>query len=263
MARELFIVSTESWRNLEKSYNPAKRKLSLVLHEYFSLIGIDASDYYVASDEFIRLVEDEDYDISRIADSSPLPSPSSLRIREVENSELDKGKKLEIQSKLTQLGYDIVDGSENARYEFKLNISCKGFITKTCSSYLEMVDSYKNINKVAHEKFEIEKAIGKKNAINDLLNSTFRDFPFFQTVKDPNLKSEKAFLREGLFFECHLVFTCSKTLFSFETFCWPRLWLTFLGPVRTFVSLREQRAWGGPPTSCEDLSYREIFFIFH
>lgn len=176
--KRYIVVSRERWKAIEAmAYGQEEKKITLVLHEYFSLLGLETSDYYVASDKFITMAQNQDYDLKKIAGSSALPEPNSLAMVEAESSELSKAKKLEVQSKLIQLGYDIKSDSSEARYDYKLNVTCGGFVLKTCSGYLELVDSYKEFDRVPYDRHIIEKAIGKQKTVNALLNKAFEDFP--------------------------------------------------------------------------------------
>lgn len=179
--KRYIVVSRERWKAIESmGYRQAEKKITLVLHEYFSLLGLETSDYYAASDKFLTMAQNEDYDLEKVAGSSSLPEPNSMRMVEPEKNELERAKKLEVQSKLIQLGYDIKSEASESRYDFKINVTCNGFLMKTCSGYLELVDQYKKYDKVPYDDLIIEKAMGKKKAINLLLTQAFSDFPAFR-----------------------------------------------------------------------------------
>lgn len=149
------IVSENKWDDIQgdETYG-ASRKINLILHEYFSLMGLESSDYYMVSSALSSHLKARNFDLEKIANDTLLPKTCSISVQA--NGSLDDYQLGKIQENLTTLGYEA--GAEGwTRFNLEASSQCEGALEQECSVKLEIVDTYKKVN--SRPFFKIEKAV--------------------------------------------------------------------------------------------------------
>jgi len=130
------VVYVKGWNSIPKTELGKIRKIKLVLHEYFTIIGIDASDYFEYSEEIFGLLVRKGYQLDVMLDQIGLPAQRSINLK------IYKGvKKILITEKLKALGFSVEDSTEHTRYNLKVTASCNSF---KCYFQYTMQDNFKN-----------------------------------------------------------------------------------------------------------------------
>lgn len=173
---KLIVVNERKWKQIDTDYyNKDYRKINLVLHEYFSLMGLESSDYYNESGKVFTNIDRFDFDLEKITKHQELPSTCSIRVKN--NGSLQDSKIGEVKSKLSQMGYNNEDGGADSRYTLSVSQQCSGFLIKNCSIYMELEDSFKSRNSIVHSSHENESGMSSKNSINSAFKKAFENFP--------------------------------------------------------------------------------------
>ena len=149
------IVSENKWDDIQndETYG-ASRKINLILHEYFSLMGLESSDYYMVSSELSSHLKARKFDLSMIANETLLPKVCSVSIQE--DGLLNDYQLGKIQGNLETLGYEV--GAEGwSRFNLKASAQCEGALEQECSVKIEVVDTYKKKN--SRPFFKVEKVV--------------------------------------------------------------------------------------------------------
>lgn len=132
-------VDKASWLEMQKSNDKEDklRMIKLVIHEYFSILGLDASDYYKASNTVIGIILRKGILPSVITRPEGIPDLCSTNLTEeniIEDKEL---------SVLKNKGYKINPTSETSRFTLKIKRACfKDSFGPVCTIYTELVDNF-------------------------------------------------------------------------------------------------------------------------
>lgn len=171
------VISETKWQDMDSDYYSKDfRKINLVLHEYFSLMGLESSDYYTESRNLYSLLEADDFSSAKIADKVGLPKACSVAVSS--DGSVDQTRLRGVQSKLGQLGYASNQSKDTARFHLKVSQKCSGFFYNTCAIYAEMTDSFKVGQPIAHASHEVEQGLSKKETIqNAAFSDVFKSFP--------------------------------------------------------------------------------------
>tara|TARA_Y100000780_G_scaffold232594_1_gene268563 strand:- start:233641 stop:234558 length:918 start_codon:yes stop_codon:yes gene_type:complete len=167
--RGTIVVSQKAWSEMDSHiYKAPERKINLVLHEYFSIMGIESSDFYDFSRDLYTFFVHTGYDTEKIASNEAMPSACSINFKGSED--IAPGLNGSIKSHLSQLGYESVDNSKSARFSMKIRLSCStnALFNHSCSVYTEVVDTFKGDFIHFDEHVTGQRFIRKKNLINDL-----------------------------------------------------------------------------------------------
>lgn len=162
------VVATDRWQEISKDYyQKYDRRIIIVLHEYFSLLGLESSDYYPRSRDLLTIIKSYGYNISKISSNKSLASGCTINIEANEN--VDDSLYRDLVTFMTEKNYETKDVSTQARYIMKANLNCdsSGFLHHACSVYTEIVDTYK-YNEVVYDSFETHKAWLRKNKVIDI-----------------------------------------------------------------------------------------------
>lgn len=173
--KHYIMVGEDSWKNIETSYyEKNERKINLVLHEYFSILGLESSDYYEKSRELYDFLERADYDMEKIADERKLPSPCSISVDS--NGSLGERKTREIKTKLKQEGYKHTEGI--ARFKLTASKNCDDSVfLPTCSVYIEISDTFKNGSPAVFDAHRSSRNFSMSSSLNIALAKAFDDMP--------------------------------------------------------------------------------------
>lgn len=173
------IVSESKWESINKDlFSSAGRKINLVLHEYFSLMGIESSDYYEYSRSLYTLLLHGSYDLERIAGETAIPEACSVYVKP--DDTLTQSLRRNIQSSLSELDYENKEDKSDARYIMKTTLSCNStmLINHTCSVYVEVVDTLKQ-REIYYERHITDQALGgKRGLINSLYEKALGDISY-------------------------------------------------------------------------------------
>lgn len=163
------IVGADRWEEINSDfYGKAERKFILVVHEYFSLLGLESSDYYPRSNELYSLIQMNGYDLSKVSNKKLLPSKCAIKIQN--HSSLEEAHLRDIESFMSEKKYEIKDSESQARFVMKTTLNCnKGGLFKadSCSVYTEIVDNYK-YREVVYDKHESHSAWMRMNKVQDI-----------------------------------------------------------------------------------------------
>ena len=173
--RATIVVSERVWSELDLFHDVVERKINLVLHEYFSIMGIESSDFYDYSRELFTFFIHMNYDISKIASNEALPRACSINFKSEDG--MSQALKVGIKSHVSQLNYSVVDSPKSARFLMKASLSCNTnlFISHSCSVYIEVVDTFKGDVVHYDEHTTGTKLIQKKTLTNQLYQNALRN----------------------------------------------------------------------------------------
>lgn len=153
-------VDKENWLKMQKSNDPADkvRMIKLVIHEYFSILGLDTSDYYKPSNNVIGIILRKGILPDAITRSEGLPDLCSLNLSnsdsDIEDNELDV---------LYDKGFSINPVTEVSRYSLKIKRACfNESLGVLCTIYTELYDNLKA--KTDHSNIYAKKSIFKSDA---------------------------------------------------------------------------------------------------
>lgn len=152
-------VDKAEWLKMQES-NTKEDKLriiKLVIHEYFSILGLDSSDYYKSSNQVIGAILRKGILPEVITRSEGLPELCSLNLTEkniIQDQELDIIKKK---------GYILNLSDETSRYALKIKRACfKDSFGPICTIYTELIDNLKA--KTVFSDLYAKKSIFKSDA---------------------------------------------------------------------------------------------------
>lgn len=153
-------VDKENWLKMQKS-NDAEddiRMIKLVIHEYFSILGLDTSDYYKPSNNVIGIILRKGILPDAITRSEGLPDLCSINLSSsdsnIEDSELDV---------LFDKGFSINSASEVSRYSLKIKRACfNESLGVLCTIYTELYDNLKA--KTDHSNIYAKKSLFKSDS---------------------------------------------------------------------------------------------------
>lgn len=162
------VVSSERWEEISNDYyQKYDRRIIIVLHEYFSLLGLESSDYYPRSRDLLTIIKSYGYNINKIGTNKLLANGCTVHINANEN--VSESLFRDLVTFMDEKEYEIKDVNTQARYIMKANLNCdsSGFLHHACSVYTEIVDTYK-YNEVVYDSFETHKAWLRKNKVIDI-----------------------------------------------------------------------------------------------
>lgn len=164
------IVGADRWDEINSDYyGKHERKFILVIHEYFSLLGLESSDFYPKSNELYSLIEMNGYKLSKISSNKQLAEKCSIKIEQ--HDSLEESHLRDIQTFMTDRNYEIKDSETQARFLMKTTLTCQAgslFKADTCSVYTEIVDNYK-YREVVYDKHETHSAWMRMNKVQDIV----------------------------------------------------------------------------------------------
>lgn len=138
--KNLIIVNSTKWKKL----NSSAAMINLVLHEFFSVLELDSSDYYEYSMRLFSVLKHKGFLLDKIAAHEALPRPCSLKVGEKMAS---NAVKKSISQSLIKKSYSVKEEFETTRYELKLATKCNIRTFKaSCAVFSELVDNYTNRN---------------------------------------------------------------------------------------------------------------------
>jgi hypothetical protein len=134
--RNLIVVNSTAWRNIPTT----DRLVSLVLHEFFSILELDSSDHYQYSIKVFSMLKHKGYDLDVIATHLSLPQPCSIKVNK--KTRKDNLKSLIVKD-LEKKRYSIKESIETTRYELNIATKCKESVFKvSCAVFTELTDNY-------------------------------------------------------------------------------------------------------------------------
>ena len=132
-------VNKTRWLEMQSSRNEQDqiRMIKLVVHEYFSIIGLDSSDYYQASNEVIGMILRKGILPEVITRAEGLPDLCSLNLTD-DNNSIDRNELFLLEDKSFLLN----DINEISRYSLKVKRACyDDSLGNICTIYIEQVDN--------------------------------------------------------------------------------------------------------------------------
>jgi len=163
------IVSADRWEAIANDYyNKYDKRITIVLHEYFSLLGIESSDYYPRSRELVTLIKNYGYDISKVGTNKSLPESCTMHIEQDESIEDSLFR--DMTTFISEKNYTTLAQPTQARFIMKSNLNCdtSGIFNHACSVYTEIVDTLKG-REVVYDRLETEKAWIRKSKVIDIV----------------------------------------------------------------------------------------------
>lgn len=135
------IVGENKWLEMARWANPHSRRTKLVMHEYFSILGTDGSDYYKGSNKIMSLISRKNYDLEKIAGDQLLPDICSLTLTGYYDQDLTDLLK----NQLSRKDYDVKNRGEESRYTMEISSECNDkIISKSCTIVAEISDNLKD-----------------------------------------------------------------------------------------------------------------------
>ena len=135
------IVGENKWLEMIRWANPHNRRTKLVMHEYFSILGTDGSDYYDGSNKVMSIITRKNYDIEKIAGDQLLPEICSLSL----TGYYDKDLTDSFTDYLERKNYDVKSRGEESRYTMEVSTECNDkIIGKSCTIVAEISDNLKD-----------------------------------------------------------------------------------------------------------------------
>jgi len=132
-------VNKTRWLEMQSSRNEQDqiRMIKLVVHEYFSIIGLDSSDYYQASNEVIGMILRKGILPEVITRAEGLPDLCSLNLTDDDNS-INQYELALLEDKSF-----LLNGiNEISRYSLKVKRACyDDSLGNICTIYIEQVDN--------------------------------------------------------------------------------------------------------------------------
>lgn len=158
------IVNTHLWNKMNDDLNESQRQISLVLHEYFSVMELDSSDNYSFSTKVIGVLSRKHYDLKKISQFEVLPSSCSIKTSRMNNIELNHFYK----SGLGNKNYSLKNSLEKTRYELDLINKCNdSSLTTACAIHAQLKDNYTGT--IVYDQILVNSAIAKSES--KLINS--------------------------------------------------------------------------------------------
>ena len=167
--RKNIIVGADRWEEINRDYyGKTERKFILVIHEYFSLLGLESSDYYPKSSELFSMIQRNGFEMNRIASNKLVPESCSINI--LKNDSLEDNLYRDIESFMIDKNFSLKDSDTNARYVMKTTVSCEGgglFSSDSCSVYTEIIDTLK-FREVVYDQLASHKGWMRMNKVRDI-----------------------------------------------------------------------------------------------
>lgn len=181
--RGYIFVNEKRWtKNRNSNYEADKIKmLKLVLHEYFSLIGLDSSDYYENSNIVANMIIKSGINIESVTNTVDIAPVNSVYI--VNDETFKKSTFRTVVAQILDSGYELSNNYSNARFIIRPSVNCEGWPRRKCVVSFDMEDTYK---KDLARNFYSRMAFGneilnKGEAIKEALEKIFTsdDFPIY------------------------------------------------------------------------------------
>jgi hypothetical protein len=135
------IVGENKWLEMIRWATPYNRRTKLVMHEYFSILGTDGSDYYHGSNKIMSIITRKNYNIEKIAGDELLPEICSLNLTGYYDTDLTDLLKDELSKK----DYKVKSRGEESRYTMEVSSECNDrIISKSCTIVAEISDNLKD-----------------------------------------------------------------------------------------------------------------------
>jgi hypothetical protein len=177
------IVSESKWSDMDRWYNPHNRRVKLVMHEFFSILGTDGSDYYAGSNKIMSIMGRKNYNMKRIASDQLLPDICSISVTGFYDSNIKDSLKDYLEKK----NYDVKSAGEDSRYTMEVSSECTDkFFSRTCTLITEIKDNLKNDNIASVREIETdsESFRGRKKLLGNLLYRIMLKTKECKVVKD-------------------------------------------------------------------------------
>lgn len=146
----LITVSESKWMAMNQVVSKSSRRTKLVMHEFFTILGTDFSDFYNGSNKVMGLIARNLYNLDAIASDELLPSRCSVSIK----GNAEKTLKDQLTNYLTQKNYDVSSKGEKTRYTLELNTECIDTVLhNSCTLVGEITDN------IREPEFKNEKII--------------------------------------------------------------------------------------------------------
>ncbi|MCT4641349.1 MAG: hypothetical protein N4A33_03560 [Bacteriovoracaceae bacterium] len=132
------VIDKNQWLKMQEANNSQNqlRMIKLVAHEYFTILGLDGSDYYKASNELVGSLIRKGYSPTVLSRFEGLPSLCSVNLFNA-----DKDLTIENISSLETKNYLVNAKDEVSRYGLKIKKDCNPKLGKVlCSGYIELTD---------------------------------------------------------------------------------------------------------------------------
>lgn len=152
------VITSDAWKEMSDDTTADSRRIDLVLHEYFSVMELDASDYYYYSMKVSGMLKRKGYDLSKLAKNELLPKPCSINIE-------SKGRQSnisEFEKVIFKKNYSLKSHLEKTRYNLKFVSKCSDKnMTNSCAIHTQLKDNY--TNSYVYDEMLIDSAITKSN----------------------------------------------------------------------------------------------------
>jgi len=160
------VITSDLWRNMSDDVSTDARRINLVLHEYFSAMELDSSDYYHYSMKVFGMLKRKGYDLSKLARNEVLPTSCSINI-------IGTGKSSNpatIEKELFKKNYSLKSITEKTRYNLSLVSKCSDSkITSSCAVHTQIKDNYSD--SFIYDEMLIESGLTKSESkILDRMN---------------------------------------------------------------------------------------------
>lgn len=132
-------VSETKWLAMNEAPNKDMRRIKLVMHEFFTIINLDASDFYEASNNVLSEISRSGYRLERIAKDELLPRKCSINIKGDYYSYIDDTTRIY----LTRKNYEVANPGEITRYTLELKSECEDIRLNSCTLKARMIDNLK------------------------------------------------------------------------------------------------------------------------
>lgn len=134
------IVGENKWLEMIRWATPYNRRTKLVMHEYFSILGTDGSDYYHGSNKIMSIISRKNYNVEKIASDQLLPERCSLNLTGYYEKDLTDL----LVEQLSKKDYDVKGRGEESRYTMEVSSECNDkIIGKSCTIVAEIADNLK------------------------------------------------------------------------------------------------------------------------
>jgi hypothetical protein len=153
------IITSDLWKNMSDNSSTDARRINLVLHEYFSAMELDSSDYYHYSMKVFGMLKRKGYDLSKLAKNEILPTSCSINIQGTGKSSNFASFEKEIFKK----NYSLKSVTEKTRYNLSLASKCSDSkITSSCAIHTQIKDNY--TNSYIYDEMLIEAGLAKSES---------------------------------------------------------------------------------------------------
>ncbi len=137
------VITSDHWRDMSDDSQVDSRRINLVLHEYFSVMELDSSDYYKYSMKVFGMLKRKGYDLSKIARNEVLPTACTINISASgNNANLQR-----FESDIFKKNFLLKNTTESTRFNLNLISKCSDTkVTKSCAIHAQLKDNYTNSN---------------------------------------------------------------------------------------------------------------------